>query len=416
MSETIDLSYFKNLSALDLRKECIERGIEFTDNKFNNFFKIIESLKNEKLKDSGVLEKGKNLSYLRNINKNYEITITDVVIKDNIINEYFLRPGDFIVCEVIYNDKNKYLELSKIISVNNDLPKIPRKCFEDLIPVYTKDQIILENRKDDITGQVLDIIVPQGRGQRCLLIAPPNCGKTSILQSILKSIHENYKNEIKIIVLLVDERPEENTYFREMIPNIEVISSTFDASPENHIRVAELVIERSKRLAEKNEDVVLLVDSNTRLTRAYNNAVISSGRVMSGGLEPEALKCIKKFVGVARNTRDGGSITMIATCLTNTGNRQDDLIKFELVGTSNSIITLDQNLALFKVFPAINIKESSTRCNHLLNNPHQAIFDLLKKNWLNRLATQEPYVVNRDFYNILKTFPNSDLTKAMSMS
>ncbi len=239
-----------------------------------------------------------------------------------------------------------------------------RKDFDDLIPIYPNEKYILENKKDEVSTRIIDLLVPIGKGQRALIVAPPKVGKISLLRSILKGIEVNYPKS-KIFVLLVDERPEEVTEMQRFT-NAEVITSTFDELPQNHIRLAEFVLERAKRLVELGEDVVILVDSITRVSRAYNVNTPSSGKTLTGRLDPFALHKPKRFFGSARNVENGGSLTIIATTLVDTGSKMDDMIYGEFKGTGNMEIHLSRKLSEFRIFLTIDIYKSGTRKDNLL--------------------------------------------------
>ena len=265
-----------------------------------------------------------------------------------------------------------------------------RQHFEDLTPIFPHERLSMETEKSSIPMRMVDLLSPVGKGQRGMIVSPPKTGKTTLLKQMAQSISKNYK-DIKLIVLLIDERPEEVTDFKESIEgkNVEVIYSTFDELPEHHKRVSEMVLERAKRLVEHKEDVVILLDSITRLARAYNLTVPPSGRTLTGGLDPAALYMPKKFFGAARNMREGGSLTILATALVETGSKMDDVVFEEFKGTGNMELVLDRKLSEKRVFPAIDIAKSSTRREDLLlNNEEQEAVDIMRKA-LNGLKTDE---------------------------
>ena len=242
-----------------------------------------------------------------------------------------------------------------------------RQHFEDLTPIFPHERLSMETEKSSIPMRMVDLLSPVGKGQRGMIVSPPKTGKTTLLKQMAQSISKNYK-DIKLIVLLIDERPEEVTDFKESIEgkNVEVIYSTFDELPEHHKRVSEILIERARRLVEHKQDVSILLDSITRLTRAYNIVIAPSGRTLSGGLDPAALHMPKKFFGAARNMREGGSLTILATALVDTGSKMDDVVFEEFKGTGNMEIVLDRKLSEKRIFPAIDIAKSGTRREDLL--------------------------------------------------
>lgn len=285
----------------------------------------------------------------------------DSFIAKPTIRSNYLREGDFIKGRVAEKQESKLPEVIEILEVNGMPIDQFRPRFESLTPVYPDNRITLEN--GDLSLRVVDIFSPIGYGQRGLIVAPPKTGKTTLLKNIALSIEKNHP-EVELLVFLVDERPEEVTDFKQGL-NSEVIYSTFDSSPEHHIRIAELLMKRAKSLVESGLDVVILMDSITKLTRAYNSALPSSGKVLSGGIDPQALLMPKKFFGLARNTQKG-SLTILATALVETGSRMDDVIFEEFKGTGNMEIVLSRALAERRVFPAVDIKRSGTRKEELL--------------------------------------------------
>ncbi len=304
----------------------------------------------------------------------------DVYVADTQIRRFDLRTGD-MVSGPVRPPKNseRYWSLLRVQTINGQVPEEARgrPHFEDLTPIYPDQRLYLEtDNPNDITGRFLDIITPLGRGQRGLIVSAPKAGKTTIIKQIANSITANY-NDVRLLVLLIDERPEEVTDIARSV-DAEVISSTFDELPENHVRVAELVMNRAKRLVEQGEDVVLLLDSITRLARASNLTIDPSGRTLSGGLDPSALYRPKQFFGAARNIEDGGSLTILATILVETGSRMDDMIFEEFKATGNMDLVLSRELADRGKFPAVDIARSSTRHQELLFNDGemQSIYQL----------------------------------------
>ncbi len=299
--------------------------------------------------------------------KNFLSSEADVYVSPSQIRKFNLKTGDK-VHGVARKPRpgEKFRAMLYVKSVNGFRPAAAkhRRNFEDLTPMYPNQQLILEVGKDDLATRLIDLIAPIGKGQRGLIVAPPKAGKTILLQKIAKSIRKNHR-DVELIVLLIDERPEEVTEMRRLI-DADVIFSTFDEMPSHHIKVAEMVIERAKGLVEMGKDVVVLLDSITRLARAYNLTIPSSGRTLSGGLDPGALYKPKRFLGAARNIEGGGSLTILATALIETGSRMDDVIFEEFKGTGNMELQLSRQLSEKRVFPAIDINKSGTRREELL--------------------------------------------------
>lgn len=294
----------------------------------------------------------------------------DIYVSPSMIKTYNLRTGDLLCGNIkIKTDKEKFAALLFIKSVNGISPdKIShRPSFEKMTPIFPDERIHLERSGGSLSMRVVDIIAPIGKGQRGIIVSPPKAGKTTLLKDVAKSITRNH-SEMKLLILLIDERPEEVTDIQESIsvPGVEVIYSTFDEIPEHHKRVSEMVIERAKRLVEDGNDVIILMDSITRLARACNLIVPPSGRTISGGLDPAALYMPKKFFGAARNLREGGSLTILATALIETGSRMDDVVYEEFKGTGNMELVLNRKLQEKRIFPAIDIAKSGTRRDDLL--------------------------------------------------
>lgn len=310
----------------------------------------------------------------------YVPTSQDIYVSQSQIRRLGLRMGDLIRGPIrMPQTQEKYPALLRVETVNGvpiDRARI-RPHFDDLTPIYPIERLVMESDPKDITTRMIDLIAPLGKGQRGLIVSPPKAGKTTVLKKIANSIAINHP-EVHLIVLLIDERPEEVTDMERSVKG-EVISSTFDEPPEQHVRVAELVLERAKRLVEMKKDVVILLDSLTRLARAYNHVVPPTGRTLSGGLDATALRGPKKFFGSARNIEEGGSLTIIATALVDTGSRMDDVIYEEFKGTGNMEIHLDRRLADKRIFPAIDVRMSGTRKEELLYTEEE-----LKKVWLLR--------------------------------
>ncbi len=321
--------------------------------------------------------------FLRSPVSSYLASPDDIYISPSQIRKFNLHTGDTVEGEVrIPKESERYFALVKVDKVNGLPPEAlkHRILFENLTPLFPNEHIVLERddrSKENITGRLIDIIAPIGKGQRALLVASPKSGKTVLMQTIAHAIAENYP-EIILMVLLIDERPEEVTEMERSVKG-EVIASTFDEPATRHVQVAEMVIEKAKRLAESKKDVVILLDSITRLARAYNTVVPTSGKVLTGGVDANALQRPKRILGAARNLEEGGSLTIIATALTETGSRMDDVIYEEFKGTGNMEIHLDRELAEKRVYPAINVAHSGTRREELLIDE-----DTLRKVWILR--------------------------------
>ncbi len=311
--------------------------------------------------------------FLRNPEADYTASTDDIYISPSQVRRFNLHTGDMIEGEVrIPKEGERYFALNKLDKVNGDLPEKNKHkvMFENLTPLFPKEQMKLERDikgEENITGRVIDLIAPFGKGQRALLVAPPKSGKTVMMQHIAHAITANYP-DVHLMVLLVDERPEEVTEMQRSVRG-EVIASTFDEPAARHVHVAEMVIERAKRIVELKKDVVILLDSITRLARAYNNVVQSSGKVLSGGVDSNALQRPKRFFGAARNIEEGGSLTIIATALVDTGSKMDEVIFEEFKGTGNSEVHLSRRLYEKRVFPAIELSASGTRREELLLTP-----------------------------------------------
>lgn len=295
--------------------------------------------------------------------ENFKPSENDVYVSPTQIRRFNLKTGDEIMGDARPSqDEDKYSPLLFVKKINGDSIEVAlkRRPFEKLTPIYPKEKLMLDTEcSADYTSRLIDVVAPVGKGQRGMIVAPPKAGKTTIIKQIAHSISKNHP-EVYLIVLLIDERPEEVTDIRRSV-NGEVIYSTFDQTPENHCKVSEMVLERASRLVEQKKDVVILMDSITRLARAYNLTVTPTGRTLSGGLDPDALIKPKKFFGAARNIEEGGSLTIIATALVETGSRMDDVIFEEFKGTGNMELKLDRNLQERRIFPAIDILKSGTR-------------------------------------------------------
>jgi transcription termination factor Rho len=315
----------------------------------------------------------------------------DVYVSTSQIKRFNLRRGDYIVGQIRpAREGEKYPAMVRIEAVNGQEPQKGRwrPNFDDLTPLYPMERLRLEWKPNDIAPRVIDLVAPIGKGQRGMVVSPPKAGKTTILKQIAQSIAANYP-ETKLFVVLADERPEEVTDWQRSVEEAEVVASTFDQPADNHIAVAELVLERVKRLVEEGEDVVVLLDGITRLSRAYNLAAPASGRILSGGVDSAALYPPKKFFGAARNIENGGSLTILATALVETGSRMDEVIFEEFKGTGNMELRLDRKMANRRIYPAINIEDSSTRKEELLMEPAEAQRVWQVRSILNALDTSQ---------------------------
>ncbi|UCH80654.1 MAG: transcription termination factor Rho [Nitrospiraceae bacterium] len=305
--------------------------------------------------------------FLRSPNYSYLPGPDDIYVSPSQIRRFNLRTGDLVTGQIRPpKESERYFALLKVEAVNHEPPdeSIERPLFDNLIPYYPTDPINLEYKKEDYSTRIMSLVTPIGMGQRGMIVASPRTGKTMLLQSLAKAAVKNHP-DVHLIVLLIDERPEEVTDWKRQV-NAEIISSTFDEPPQRHLQVAEMVIERSKRLVETNRNVVILLDSITRLARAYNAVIPASGKVLSGGLDSNALQKPKRFFGAARNIEGGGSLTIMATALVDTGSRMDDVIFEEFKGTGNMELHLDRKLVDKRIFPSININASGTRKEELL--------------------------------------------------
>ncbi len=389
----MNLQDLKNKTPADLILEAEKLGIEnpSTMRKQEILFGILKKLaeKNEKITGSGVLETLQDgFGFLRATESNYLPGPDDIYVSPSQIRRFGLRKGDTVEGEIrAPKDSERYFALLQVSKINFEDPEKSRNKinFDNLTPLYPDERINLEvesnkaDKKPDLTARLIDLVTPIGKGQRALIVSPPRAGKTVILQNIAHSITANHP-EIYLIVLLIDERPEEVTDMQRSVKG-EVVSSTFDEPAMRHVQVAEMVIEKAKRLAEHKKDVVILLDSITRLGRAYNAVVPSSGKVLTGGVDANALQRPKRFFGAARNIEEGGSLTIISTALIETGSRMDEVIFEEFKGTGNAEVILDRKIADKRIFPAIDITKSGTRKEDLLFKKE----DLQKMNFLRRL-------------------------------
>ena len=388
----MNIQELKKHSSEELIAQAEKLGIEnaSTLRKQEILFAILKKLaENEEITGVGVLETLQDgFGFLRAIESNYLPGPDDIYIGPNQIRKFGLRTGDTVEGTVrAPKDGERYFALLKVSKINFEDPeKMKHKiAFDNLTPLYPDKQLKMEiettkiEKKPDLTARLIDLVSPVGKGQRSLIISPPKAGKTIILQNIAQSIAANHP-EVYLMVLLIDERPEEVTDMQRTVKG-EVISSTFDEPAQRHVAVAEMVIEKAKRLAEHKKDVVILLDSITRLGRAYNAVVPSSGKVLTGGVDANALQRPKRFFGAARNIEEGGSLTIISTALIDTGSRMDEVIFEEFKGTGNSELILDRKISDKRIFPAIDITKSGTRREELIFEKN----DLSKMNVLRRI-------------------------------
>ncbi len=371
-SAAVDLAALKDMNITQLNQLAKELGVEGTAGlrKQELIFKVLQG-KAEKsglIFSEGVLETlPEGFGFLRAPEYHYLPGPDDIYVSPSQIRRFDLRTGDTISGQVRPpKEGERYFALIKVEAINFEPPEASRNkiFFDNLTPLYPEGRIRLESTKENLSGRVMDLLTPIGKGQRGLIVSPPRTGKTMLLQSIANSVTAN-EPEVILIVLLIDERPEEVTDMKRSVKG-EVISSTFDEPATRHVQVAEMVIEKAKRLVEHKRDVVILLDSITRLARAYNTIVPPSGKILSGGVDSNALQRPKRFFGAARNIEEGGSLTIVATALIDTGSRMDDVIFEEFKGTGNLEIHLDRKLVDKRVFPAIDINRSGTRKEELL--------------------------------------------------
>ncbi len=416
---------YSSLTVVELKELCSKRSLSVTNLRKNEIIEVLISndeevkiqkeqqakrneVKNETTVETGVLEViPEGYGFLRM--DNYLSSQNDVFVPPAQIKRFRLKTGDKITGQVkAASPDEKYRPLIYVHKINDDSPDkmYLRKNFEDLVPIYPNERITLETSEGLIASRIIDLAAPIGKGQRGMIVAPPKVGKTMLIKELANSIVKNNPN-IYLIVLLIDERPEEVTDMKRSITGdqIDVIYSTFDEVPENHKKVTEMTLERAKRLVEHNKDVVILLDSITRLARAYNILVPQSGRTLSGGLDPNALHVPKKFFGAARNIENGGSLTIIATSLVETGSKMDDVIFEEFKGTGNMEIVLDKKLAQKRIFPSIDLQRSGTRRDDLLlSKDEQECIRLLSKIH----QTMQPYDFMEELIKYMQQTDNNE--------
>ena len=388
--DQLDITKLKNMSVAELSKYARDMGINGISGirKQDLIFKILQG-KAEKaglMFGEGTLEiLQEGFGFLRSVNYNYLPCPDDIYISPSQIRRFDLKTGDTVSGHIRPpKEGEKYFALLKVEAVNYENPE---KCkekifFDNLTPIYPQDRLTLETKSDEISMRLMDLITPIGKGQRALIVAPPYSGKTVLLQKIANSIMHNHP-DVVLMVLLIDERPEEVTDMQRSVRG-EVIASTFDEPPERHVQIAEMVLEKAKRLVEHKRDVVILLDSITRLARAYNTVVPHSGKILSGGVDSNALHKPKRFFGAARGVEEGGILTVIATALVDTGSRMDEVIFEEFKGTGNMELQLDRNLFQRRIYPAVDIRRSNTRHEERLIPS-----DDLQRVWLLRKAIHD---------------------------
>jgi transcription termination factor Rho len=388
----MNLSELKQLPIADLFNIAQEIGVENPSRmrKQEIIFAILKAhaLKGEDIHGDGVLEVlTDGFGFLRSSDGSYLAGPDDIYVSPSQIRRFGLRSGDTISGKIRPpKDSERYFALLKVDEINYDSPDSAKRkiLFENLTPLFATKRLVMEQGNgstEDLTARVVDLCAPFGRGQRGLIVSPPKAGKTLMLQNIARSIEKNYP-ECYLIVLLIDERPEEVTEMQRSVKG-EVVASTFDEPANRHVQVAEMVIEKAKRLVEHKRDVVILLDSITRLARAYNTVIPSSGKVLTGGVDANALQRPKRLYGAARNIEEGGSLTIIATALVDTGSKMDEVIYEEFKGTGNMEIHLSRSISERRVFPAININRSGTRREDLLLSPED-----LQRTWILRKILQ----------------------------
>ena len=395
---SISLDDLKKLKPAELIKFAEEVGIENASSmrKQDIFVQVLKDLADDDIEIHGggvleVLQDG--FGFLRAPEANYLPGADDIYLSTKIIRKLGLRTGDTVAGEIRAPQENeRYFAMSKVLSINFSTPEQAKNKahFDNLTPLYPDQRMKMEIEDPslkDISGRIIDIIAPIGKGQRALIVAPPRTGKTVLLQNIAHSIERNHP-ECYVLVLLIDERPEEVTDMQRSVKG-EVVSSTFDEPATRHVQVAEMVIQKAKRMTEHGKDVVILLDSITRLGRAYNTVVPSSGKVLTGGVDANALQRPKRFFGAARNIEEGGSLTIIATALIETGSRMDEVIFEEFKGTGNSELVLDRKVADKRIFPAIDVTKSGTRKEELLIGPVDLQKTYVLRRILNPMGTMD---------------------------
>jgi transcription termination factor Rho len=419
VTENISISELKEKTIDELTEMARELRVEGATSlrKQDLIFAILQAQteKTGYVFSEGVLEiLPDGFGFLRSPDYSYLPGPDDIYVSPSQIRRFNLRTGDLVSGQIRPpKESERYFALLKVEAINHESPEenINRPLFDNLTPYYPTEKIKLEYDPNDYSTRVMDLITPIGKGQRGMIVAAPRTGKTMLLQSIAKAVRKNHR-DIHLIILLIDERPEEVTDWKRQVPTAEIISSTFDEPPQRHCQVSEMVIERAKRLVECKRDVVILLDSITRLARAYNAVIPASGKVLSGGLDSNALQKPKRFFGTARNIEDGGSFTILATALVDTGSRMDDVIFEEFKGTGNMELHLDRKLVDKRIFPSIDINASGTRKEELLADK-----DVLNKMWiLRKVLTPLSTVESMEFLlgKLTGTKGNKDFLEMMN--
>lgn len=419
MIDNISISELKDKTIEELIEVARELNVEGASSmrKQDIIFAILnaQTEKTGYVFSEGVLEiLPDGFGFLRSPDYSYLPGPDDIYVSPSQIRRFNLRTGDLVSGQIRPpKETERYFALLKVEAINHEPPEenIKRPLFDNLIPYYPTEKIKLEYDSNDYSTRVMDLITPIGMGQRGMIVAAPRTGKTMLLQSIAKAIKKNHR-DIPLIILLIDERPEEVTDWKRQVPTAEIISSTFDEPPQRHCQVSEMVIDRAKRLVECKRNVVILLDSMTRLARAYNAVIPASGKVLSGGLDANALQRPKRFFGTARNIEYGGSLTIIATALVDTGSRMDDVIFEEFKGTGNMELHLDRKLVDKRIFPSIDINGSGTRKEELLVDK-----EVLNKMWiLRKVLTPLSTVESMEFLlgKLMGTKSNRDFLDMMN--
>ncbi|MEE9444428.1 MAG: transcription termination factor Rho [Cocleimonas sp.] len=417
----MNLSELKQKSPNEIIAIAQEKGVDGMSRarKQDVIFAILKAAAKEKedIYGDGVLEILQDgFGFLRSSNSNYIAGADDIYVSPSQIRRFGLRTGDTVAGKIrTPKDSERYFALLKVDTINFEPPENARNkiLFENLTPLHPDERLRMERGNgstEDITARVIDIVAPIGKGQRGLIIAPPKAGKTMMLQNIAQSIATSHPDS-HLIVLLIDERPEEVTEMSRMVRG-EVVSSTFDEPASRHVQIAEMVIEKAKRLVEHKKDVIILLDSITRLARAYNTVVPSSGKVLTGGVDANALHRPKRFFGAARNLEEGGSLTILATALVDTGSKMDEVIYEEFKGTGNSEVHLDRKISEKRVYPAINVNRSGTRREELLVDEDELQSLWILRKFLHPMGEVEAMEflfdklqktkTNEDFFNSMK--------------
>ncbi len=427
MNQELDLNKVTNINMGELKKKTVKEledlaeDMKIKNSKSRNKEElVIEILKKQSEKNGYVFGEGvleilpEGFGFLRSTNFNYNPSSDDIYISPSQIRRFSLRTGDLVSGQVRPpKESEKYPALVRVDGVNHDDPENAKetKPFDELTPIFPEPRFILETTADELSTRVIDLLIPIGKGQRGLIVSPPRAGKTVLLKKISNAISKNYPETIQFI-LLTGERPEEVTDMKRSVKG-EVVASTFDESPERQIQVAEIVLNKAKRLVEHKKDVIILLDSITRLARAHNAIMPPGGKLLSGGVDSNALIKPKRFFGAARNIEEGGSLSIVGTCLIDTGSRMDDVIFEEFKGTGNMELVLDRSLVDKRIFPAIDVERSGTRKEELLIEEED-----LKKIYMLRKAVSSLGLVEKVtllLERLQKTKNNKEFLKSMNL-